>query len=199
MRRMTKYYHPCTCHDMKKHRFASITVGFGALFLSGAVVLWLVAGETPKAATTAWSKISGTWVVTSVKVDTSGISALEQNDPAFMGTEFSIGPSDIASGRDHCVDPTITTSEQDAPLGGVIQQMFGAPGDPYYDEMSLMGFTEPTTTPVTVYVVKCASGRFDQFDTSKKVIWISSNRLAIAPWFGNSLLILTKEGQAQGK
>ena len=91
-----------------------------------------VADPAPAPPPAGLSALAGAWTVTAVHVDTSGVSALSENDPADMGAVLDVSPGKLAwrphpaggTFDDACTGPSLAADGTVACRDG----QFGPPG-----------------------------------------------------------------------
>lgn len=145
----------------------------------------------------------GGWIVTEVKVDTSGVSAWSKNDSLLMGATFQASPRGIESivhgQKLSCERPSVNVQEPAVRLGALIERLYGPETDAGQEdsEMGRMGIVADPGELVRVYRVKCETGLINSSSNSFTVFQLKPDTVAI-PWGAGALLILRRDRKSDG-
>jgi hypothetical protein len=152
---------------MKKvttYRLTRLAVGLAALSFAP----WLLAGNSPQAATGIAAQVRGTWRVTKVTSDPAlKVAALWDNDPAYLGA--------------------VLTFSNDA----VSWNSAKTNGKGTYDNCKKPNYVASSDEP-GYYTIKCGSDS-SGFDTTIKAI---SHDTLILNWYDGGILTLTRKNSA---
>lgn len=125
------------------------------------------------------STFQGDWKVTSVAVSDTGVQALQDNDPTFMGKHASFTPDALAwvpadSAEDACKQPTF-------------RKLTVAPDADVQGRLDKLGLSRATP-----YSVRCGSGSWGPMGEEDPAFFVGADGTLGLVWYDGGLLKLTR-------
>lgn len=155
--------------------------------VSGFMAALLISGCMASAASTPApvpAKLTGNWVVTSAKVNTSGVAAYSPDDPALMALRLAVSADRLSMDGHACESPRIAS--ETLPFNALISQTYEAsPAD--------MGIASAGKDYVT-HFISCGKGDIGPgYDRGSWIAEMESDTIAMN-WFDSVLLVLKRVG-----
>ena len=155
--------------------------------VSGFMAAFLISGCMASAAPSPASvpaRLTGNWVVTSAKVNTSGVAAYLPDDPALLALRLTVSADRLSMDGHACESPRIAS--ETLPFEALISQTYEAsPAD--------MGIA-PAGKDYVTHFITCGKGDIGpDYDRGSWIAEMESDTIAMN-WFDSVLLVLRRVG-----
>lgn len=127
--------------------------------------------------------LQGEWIVTGIKVSSSGVQARRENDPEFMGRKFIVTENSISFGGEHCLSPRLAPTR--IPATKWFADTFGhSPQD--------FGMETQPDRSLDAIMIACSSGNIGPEATgNSSIIRLPDDQIGLS-YFDATLLILNR-------
>ncbi|RMT27411.1 hypothetical protein ALP50_05240 [Pseudomonas syringae pv. spinaceae] len=132
--------------------------------------------DAPKHDQSGESALYGSWHVTGVAISGSGVQALADDDPSFMGRHLSFNHDQLA----WKASTDLTEDVCKAPIFHKLPAMSGTEPEP---QLRKLGIEKAVR-----YSVECKSGSWGPFDKETPVFFLAKNGSLALSWYDGGLL-----------
>ncbi|WP_231993955.1 MULTISPECIES: hypothetical protein [Pseudomonas syringae group] len=170
-------YPPKPRNPFMKSRFSCCSSFLIMLSLTGCAVNM----DTPKRDQPGESALYGSWHVAGVAVSDSGVQALEDNDPSFMGRRLSFNHDQLAW-------KASAGSTEDVCKGPVFHKLPTISGAELEPQLHKLGIEKAVP-----YGVECTSGSWGPLDKESPVFFLAQNGSLALSWYDGGMLKLVRD------